>query len=462
MTLETRVRPRSPLPFQRESMRSTVSPTTGSADEEDELARGWAVQEDKCGKPETSVKRTVHFGADRARAVLASPTESEASSTTLGADDVQWAVLIPPGQQGGSRLRRAARTGNRAHRAIEAPPPPCLVNSCAKSKLARSILVNADLKVRELIAAGASVHSYCEVFERTALHYAAHNGQVRLPSFPSHIPTPAPSHACSHPPHACSLPRPPGLRVRFASSGQVTCVRMLQELGADVEAVDRHYETAVHLAAERGHAAVLEALIDEGAASVWRRSANGALPLHTAAAHNHAEAVAVLLEAMRRAPHGGRSSGGASFVGGAGAVRRPFVKRARASSAPLGEALAPSHAAFRPGVGTPTAATTEERPVASRASSATGAAKGVPDLCAGVSALEMGVAPRSGVARRVLVTVDTARGGTSWAVTPAQVARAKGWHQLAEIVDASISVRDVAIDRESDDDEGDGDLTSLL
>jgi len=168
---------------------------------------------------------------DRSRAALmrtVSPADSEASAAST-MDDAQWmalhAALMPPGQGGGTLLRKACRTGNAA-------------------------------KVRTLVAAGTSVHSFDEAFERTALHHAAHHGHV-------------------------------------------DCVRILLELDADVEATDLHHETPAHLAAERGHADVLKVLCNIGGANLRRRASNGGLALHYAAMSNHAAAAMLIVALMK-------------------------------------------------------------------------------------------------------------------------------------------------------------------
>eukprot|EP00325_Prymnesiales_sp_UTEX-LB-985_P016232 CAMPEP_0174753068 /NCGR_PEP_ID=MMETSP1094-20130205/103342_1 /TAXON_ID=156173 /ORGANISM="Chrysochromulina brevifilum, Strain UTEX LB 985" /LENGTH=279 /DNA_ID=CAMNT_0015958781 /DNA_START=20 /DNA_END=859 /DNA_ORIENTATION=+ len=182
--------------------------------------------------------KKVQFAMERARASLLSPTDSDTSSASstpsstpvLGERTSQaaqpWKGLIPPGRGGGSLLRRACRAGDVEH-------------------------------VRHLVAAGASIHSYDEVFERTALHYAAAHGRAE-------------------------------------------CVRFLRSLGADPEMADIGNQTALHLAAERGHTAAIEALTDGvGGASVDRRTSNGSLALHHAAAKGHASATLALLAVMR-------------------------------------------------------------------------------------------------------------------------------------------------------------------
>lgn len=52
---------------------------------------------------------------------------------------------------------------------------------------------------------------------------------------------------------------------RAAREGEAAVLRALLEQGADVDALDRHGQTAVMLAAVRGHLAAVEALVSAGA-----------------------------------------------------------------------------------------------------------------------------------------------------------------------------------------------------
>jgi len=311
--------------------------------------------------------RRVRFGMDKARELMISPTDSEVSSTqssfssdagrvsptrrTLGSPDTLdialeaireepgWSrALIPPGMSGGSRLRRAARTGNSA-------------------------------KVAQLIACGASVHSSCEVFERTSLHYAAHYGQL-------------------------------------------ACVKMLVELGSDVEAVDLNGETPIHLAAERGHADVIEWLAHMGGAAVDRRTKHGALPLHHAAINNcHAAAVALL--ALMKAREGGLE---ALRVPGSGLEPVRRTSGARRASWHHCTGSGPSSASG-PGLGP--------------------------------GAFELGPGAFKELSA-VVVEMDSSRPGTYWDKSPDELARGKGFDALAEIIEGATSAMDVGREEESD------------
>lgn len=52
---------------------------------------------------------------------------------------------------------------------------------------------------------------------------------------------------------------------RAAMNGDVDTVRQLLRSGVDIDSLDRHGQSAVMLAAHRGHREVVEALIDAGA-----------------------------------------------------------------------------------------------------------------------------------------------------------------------------------------------------
>jgi len=290
--------------------------------------------------------RRVRFGMDKARELMFSPTNSEVSSqSSLSSnsspssansldqaleetrEEPGWSrALITPGLNGGSQLRRAARTGN-------------------------------SVKVAHLIACGASVHSYCEVFERTSLHYAAHYGQL-------------------------------------------ACVKILVELCSDVEAVDLNGETPTHLAAERGHADVIELLAHIGGAAVDRRTKHGALPLHHAAINNRQGAAMALLAVMK-ARHGGLE---ALRVPGSGLepLRRTSSSRPRRAAPTLGW----HHC------------------------SAAGSLAG------------------KELSGTVVLDMDSSRPGTYWDKSPDELARGKGFVALAELIEGATSARDVGQEEE--------------
>ena len=78
--------------------------------------------------------------------------------------------------------------------------------------------------------------------------------------------------------------------------------------GADIEARGDHEATALMLAAERGHTAVMRSLLEAGADANAARP-DGVTPLMHAAAGGHAAAVQLLLEASARVNTHGRSDG---------------------------------------------------------------------------------------------------------------------------------------------------------
>ncbi len=82
-----------------------------------------------------------------------------------------------------------------------------------------------------------------------------------------------------------------------ARDGAVAVVRALVADGADVNAARGDGMTALHFAAERGHAAVARALIDADAAVDAGTRIGRYAPLHLAARRGHGPVVALLLEA---------------------------------------------------------------------------------------------------------------------------------------------------------------------
>ena len=82
-----------------------------------------------------------------------------------------------------------------------------------------------------------------------------------------------------------------------ARRGELEAVRELIRRGADVDGVRGDGMTALHFAAERGHAEVARALIDAGAAVGAGTRIGRYAPLHLAARGGHGTIVARLLEA---------------------------------------------------------------------------------------------------------------------------------------------------------------------
>ena len=73
-------------------------------------------------------------------------------------------------------------------------------------------------------------------------------------------------------------------------------VKLLVENGADVNHQDDDGRTPLHWAARKGHLAIVEFLIDEGAGVDVRSLAKGETPLHKAATQGHVPVVRLLLQ----------------------------------------------------------------------------------------------------------------------------------------------------------------------
>lgn len=127
-------------------------------------------------------------------------------------------------------------------------------------KLRRACKEGNITEIKRLIGAGASVHSFDEAFERTALHYAAQHGHV-------------------------------------------DCCTVLVQRGAPVASIDLSGHQPLHLAAENGHAAVCSWLCTEGGADVSARTPNGSVALHYAANNNLKDVASLLVDVMKEAGH---------------------------------------------------------------------------------------------------------------------------------------------------------------
>jgi len=82
-----------------------------------------------------------------------------------------------------------------------------------------------------------------------------------------------------------------------ARTGDAAAVRALLQTGAEVNAARGDGITALHLAAEHGHAEVVRTLLDAGAALERGTRIGHYTPLHLAARGGHGEVVALLLDA---------------------------------------------------------------------------------------------------------------------------------------------------------------------
>jgi hypothetical protein len=84
--------------------------------------------------------------------------------------------------------------------------------------------------------------------------------------------------------------------VLSGNAGAVAAVLASRGGLADAPNANRSGQTALHAAAGRGHAAVIQALLAAGASPFARDRFKGSAPLHTAAACGHLDAVLALLE----------------------------------------------------------------------------------------------------------------------------------------------------------------------
>ncbi|KAK3986085.1 ankyrin-2 [Cladorrhinum sp. PSN332] len=90
----------------------------------------------------------------------------------------------------------------------------------------------------------------------------------------------------------------PLLPLHFAASyGLASYIRLvIDRSNVELDALDRHKQTALFYAARNGHASAVEVLI-EGGANPDRENRDGLKPLHVAASHNHGSVITALLSA---------------------------------------------------------------------------------------------------------------------------------------------------------------------
>ena len=98
--------------------------------------------------------------------------------------------------------------------------------------------------------------------------------------------------------HAAAEGRPPGNDLlEAARAGDAAAVRALLQTGTEVNAARGDGITALHLAAEHGHAEAARTLLDGGAAVERGTRIGRYTPLHLAARGGHGDVVALLLDA---------------------------------------------------------------------------------------------------------------------------------------------------------------------
>ncbi len=98
--------------------------------------------------------------------------------------------------------------------------------------------------------------------------------------------------------HAAAEGRPPGNDLlEAARAGDAAAVRALLQTGTEVNAARGDGITALHLAAEHGHAEAARTLLDAGAAVERGTRIGHYTPLHLAARGGHGDVVALLLDA---------------------------------------------------------------------------------------------------------------------------------------------------------------------
>ena len=138
-------------------------------------------------------------------------------------------------------------------------------------------------------------------------------------------------------------PRQPGRTSRRSRKGHVEVVRLLAELGANVETPDNDGATPAYIAAQKGHVEVVRVLAELGA-NVETPANNGATPAFIAAQHGHVDVVRLLAElgANVETPNDGatpafiaaqeRPRGGGEAAGRARGERRDAEERRRHAS----------------------------------------------------------------------------------------------------------------------------------
>ncbi|XP_030851388.1 uncharacterized protein LOC115918954 isoform X1 [Strongylocentrotus purpuratus] len=141
-------------------------------------------------------------------------------------------------------------------------------------------------EIEQLLRHGATFEA--DKYGRTALHYAAHYGQVKT------------LRVCIS--RGCELDKVDtygctALHKAIAPDGHVEAVRALIGEGCDVDGQDGNGNTCVHEGAMKGFSQSMDVLIKIGKANINTSNKNGERAIHLACQHGHNQSTRILLKA---------------------------------------------------------------------------------------------------------------------------------------------------------------------
>nr|XP_054753068.1 uncharacterized protein LOC129258861 [Lytechinus pictus] len=141
-------------------------------------------------------------------------------------------------------------------------------------------------EIEQLLRHGATFEA--DKYGRTALHYAAHYGQVKA------------IRVCIA--KGCELDKVDtygctALHKAIAPDGHVEAVRALISEGCDVDGQDENGNTCVHEGAMNGFSQSLDVLVKIGKADIHTSNKNGQKAIHLSCQHGHNQSTRILLKA---------------------------------------------------------------------------------------------------------------------------------------------------------------------
>jgi ankyrin repeat protein len=171
--------------------------------------------------------------------------------------------------------------------------PPVLNGSfpLAESALSHAVIEKDVARIREIIDAGADVNAK-DALDRTPLHLAAFHGWTEIIDLLI-------VHGADV--NARDLTAMPPLHAAVISGKQGAAVQMLLDRHADLHAINKEGQTALHLAAATGQPKLTKFLIDRGA-NVHQADFDGQLPVYYARRNHHPQTTAVLERAAKEKP----------------------------------------------------------------------------------------------------------------------------------------------------------------